>query len=86
MMGLYSAMLMGGGALGALQLSPVLTASDGNWQQAPCLVCVAPASVALVAITLSIKKNISETNKLPLNTLIWRRPRTALLIVGFGFC
>lgn len=52
MMGLYSAMLMGGGAL--------------------------------VAITLSIKKNISETNKLPLNTLIWR-PRTALLIVGFGF-
>ena len=43
-----------------------------------------PASVALVAITLSIKKNISETNKLPLNTLILG-PRTALLIVGFGF-
>ena len=82
MMGLYSAMLMGGGALGA-QLSPVLTASDGNWQQALAWFAL-PASVALVAITLSIKKNISETNKLPLNTLIWR-PRTALLIVGFGF-
>lgn len=75
-------MLMGGGALGA-QLSPVLTASDGNWQQALAWFAL-PASVALVAITLSIKKNISETNKLPLNTLIWR-PRTALLIVGFGF-
>ncbi len=82
MMGLYSAMLMGGGALGA-QLSPVLTAPDGNWQQALAWFAL-PASVALVAITLSIKKNISETNKLPLNTLIWR-PRTALLIVGFGF-
>ena len=82
MMGLYSAMLMGGGALGA-QLSPILTAPNGHWQNALAWFAL-PASFAFIAITFSIQKSPSQANKVSLNTLIWR-PRTGLLILGFGF-
>ncbi|OAT48884.1 cyanate transport protein [Proteus hauseri ATCC 700826] len=82
MMGLYSAMLMGGGALGA-QLSPILTEPNGHWQNALAWFAL-PASFAFIAITVSIKKSASQSNKVPLNTLIWR-PRTGLLILDFGF-
>lgn len=82
MMGLYSAMLMGGGALGA-QLSPILSELDGHWQHALAWFAL-PASFAFIAITFSIKKGLTQSNKISLNTLIWR-PRTAVLILGFGF-
>lgn len=82
MMGLYSAMLMGGGALGA-QLSPILTSPNGNWQQALAWFAL-PASFAFIAITISIKNSTTQPYKISLNTLIWR-PRTGLLILGFGF-
>lgn len=82
MMGLYSAMLMGGGALGA-QLSPILSELDGHWQHALAWFAL-PAGFAFIAITFSIKKGLTQSNKISLNTLIWR-PRTAVLILGFGF-
>lgn len=81
MMGLYSAMLMGGGALGA-QLSPLLTAPNGHWQSALAWFAL-PASFAFIAILFSIKNSNTSANKISLNTLIWR-PRTGLLILGFG--
>ncbi|MEY0489492.1 cyanate transporter [Proteus terrae] len=81
MMGLYSAMLMGGGALGA-QLSPLLTENYGHWQSALAWFAL-PAGFAFIAILFSIKNSATSANKISLNTLIWR-PRTGLLILGFG--
>ncbi|UIF91654.1 cyanate transporter [Cupriavidus sp. UYPR2.512] len=87
-MGLYSAALMGGGALGA-QLSPYVTALAGSWRDAlalwavPALAALALAWVALprTAASMAGKPAISPTGA---TRALLRRPRTWLLMACFG--
>lgn len=82
MTGLYSAMLMIGGALGA-QLTPLLAELTGRWQTALAWLAL-PALFALIALILTAKNQISQTPQNIVSQLL-RKPRAWLLIVGFGF-
>jgi len=85
-MGLYSAALMGGGALGA-QLTPVMSALTGNWRDSLALWAL-PAAVALLlawralprAAAVAPATRAAQGPTLPL----LRRPRTWLLMACFG--
>ncbi|MCO4892454.1 cyanate transporter [Cupriavidus sp. WGtm5] len=94
-MGLYSAALMGGGALGA-QLSPYVTELAGSWREAlalwavPALAALALAWVALprgpsrqpaLAAAAPAGPPASATGK---TRALLRRPRTWLLMISFG--
>ena len=83
-MGLYSAALMGGGALGAL-LTP-LAAHDGAWHGALAWWAL-PVLAALLLAWRALPRT-SETNALPSgpSPTRWmlRRPRTWLLMLCFG--
>lgn len=81
-MGLYSAMLMGGGALGA-QLSPVVADRTGSWRIGLGWVAV-PAAVALVTSALVLPRDSSvHAEGMDIGALL-RRPRTWLLMACFG--
>ncbi|HGN1706020.1 TPA: cyanate transporter [Providencia rettgeri] len=83
MTGLYSATLMAGGAVGA-QLTPILAEMTGHWQSALAWLAL-PALLALIAIFVNIKtKNTSEIQKISLWAFL-NKPRTWLLMAGFGF-
>ncbi|HEY1148165.1 MAG TPA: cyanate transporter [Pseudoduganella sp.] len=81
-MGLYSAMLMGGGALGA-QLSPLIAAASGSWQAGlawtalPVLLALALAARCLPHDAANRLAHISVSQLL-------RRPRVWLLMACFG--
>lgn len=81
-MGLYSAMLMGGGALGA-QLTPWVAAAGGSWHAG--LVWMAlPATLALVLAARSLPRDSSgQPGNLRLGDYL-RRPRVWLLMACFG--
>ncbi|WP_240745751.1 MULTISPECIES: cyanate transporter [Cupriavidus] len=95
-MGLYSAALMGGGALGA-QLSPYVTALSGSWREAlalwalPALAALALAWVALPRAHRNDRlpdhaaaRSQSAGQSAAITRTLLRRPRTWLLMGCFG--
>lgn len=79
--GLYSAMLMGGGALGA-QMTPILVQASGSWQIALAMLA-APAVVALALARRLPPDGASSTTPGTMSLLL-RRPRAWLLMACFG--
>ncbi|BDB26085.1 cyanate transporter [Cupriavidus sp. P-10] len=88
-MGLYSAALMGGGALGA-QLSPYVTELSGSWREAlalwslPALAALALAWVALPRATATATATAARQPSRGATRALLRRPRTWLLMGCFG--
>ncbi|USA48325.1 cyanate transporter [Acinetobacter sp. C26M] len=82
MMGLYSAMLMGGGALGAV-LAPMVTSISGDWKVG-LSIFVLPAFLALLFASCFLTKSVSPHKKMPSVILLLKQPRTWLLICCFG--
>ncbi|NIE97086.1 CynX/NimT family MFS transporter [Acinetobacter sp. Tr-809] len=82
MMGLYSAMLMGGGALGAV-LAPMVTSISGDWKVG-LSIFVLPAFLALLFASYFLTKSVSPHKKMPSVILLLKQPRTWLLICCFG--
>ena len=80
--GLYSAMIMGGGALGA-QLTPVLAGIAGDWRTALAWLAL-PAAVALVAARRVLEELGTAAPDAALTAALLRRPRTWLLMAAFG--
>lgn len=80
--GLYSALLMGGGALGA-QLAPVLAGRSGVWQVG-LVWLAAPALLAIVAVACGLQRDQPVAlEQGPLAALVgW--PRAWLLMSCFG--
>ncbi|KQV39159.1 MFS transporter [Rhizobium sp. Root268] len=82
MMGLYSSMLMAGGALGA-QISPAVAAATGSWQLGLGWTVI-PAAVAFIAGVIALPHGRAATmGGMGPGTLL-RRPRTWLLMACFG--
>lgn len=81
-MGLYSAMLMGGGALGA-QLAPLVATATGDWHAGLAWMAL-PAVLALWLVARSLPRD-TQRKAGPNKTLaILARPRTWLLMACFG--
>ncbi|MDG3578352.1 cyanate transporter [Rhizobium sp. YJ-22] len=80
--GLYSAMLMGGGALGA-RLTPLLVSHGYGWRPALAWLA-APALVAFAAACLILKDSRGSRPDRALTGQLLRRPRTWTLILAFG--
>jgi len=82
MMGLYSAMLMGGGALGAW-LAPIMTHVTAQWSLG--LACFAvPAVLALISTFIFLPSIVSSSvHQTPVKSLLIK-PRTWLLMLCFG--
>ncbi len=81
-MGLYSAMLMGGGALGA-QLAPWVAATSRDWRIGLAWTAL-PAALALVLAARSLPRAAAAAQG-PLSTARYlRRPRVWLLMACFG--
>lgn len=81
-MGLYSSMLMGGGALGA-QISPVIADWTGSWHMGLAWTAI-PAVIALPISSLTLPRaNFTRPGGSVAGALL-RRPRTWLLMACFG--
>lgn len=81
-MGLYSAMLMGGGALGA-QLAPLVASVSGNWRMGLAWMAV-PAILALALAIISLPANAAGQGRGGRALDLLKRRRTWLLMVCFG--
>ncbi len=82
-MGLYSATLMGGGAVGA-RLSPLIAALAGGWRVGLGWL-VAPAAAALLVAGLFLPRDPQRADSATIRVgHLLRRPRTWLLMVCFG--
>ncbi|WP_083383938.1 cyanate transporter [Cupriavidus sp. USMAHM13] len=82
-MGLYSAALMGGGALGA-QLTPLLAQWSGNWRGA-LAAWAAPAWLALLFAWRALPRPApARPGPAPAGARLLQRPRTWLLMACFG--
>jgi CP family cyanate transporter-like MFS transporter len=81
-MGLYSSMLMGGGALGA-QVSPVIAGWTGSWHMGLAWTAVL-AAVALLISVIALPRERSARPRGAVAGTILRRPRTWLLMACFG--
>ncbi|MGB6008118.1 MAG: cyanate transporter [Castellaniella sp.] len=82
-MGLYSAMLMGGGALGAQAAPWVAAAGGGNWHVGLVWMAV-PAALALALAARSLPRDVPVRQGRPAVTGYLRRPRVWLLMACFG--
>lgn len=80
--GLYSAMIMGGGALGA-RLTPWLAGGDHNWRFALAVLAI-PAVLALLTAIPILQETKSSGAKSNIAGKLLRRPRTWILMVAFG--
>jgi len=84
--GLYSATIMGGGALGA-RLAPWFAGAAHNWRYALSLLAI-PAVLALIAAVPILKEAPSTTKaagqKSGITATLLRRPRTWALMAAFG--
>ncbi|WP_409265367.1 cyanate transporter [Massilia sp. BHUDP2] len=81
-MGLYSAMLMGGGALGAM-LSPVVAEASGSWTAG--LACFAlPALLAVLVARVALPADARTRPGRRTTQALLGRPRTWLLMACFG--
>ncbi|MEQ4692857.1 MULTISPECIES: cyanate transporter [Providencia] len=84
MTGLYSSMLMAGGAIGA-QLTPLVAGSSGHWQAALAWMAL-PALFALIAVIVNIRTSSSSNTTGNGSVLAFlAKPRAWLLMIGFGF-
>lgn len=81
-MGLYSAALMGGGALGA-QLAPLVTTATGDWHWGLAWMAI-PAALALLLAIFCQPRDGTATEGGIRATALLRRPRVWLLMVCFG--
>ena len=82
MMGLYSAMLMGGGALGALT-APAVSSSTGLWFVGLAWFALPAAAALLLAwCFLPLDSGVGRTKRAA--RLLLARPRTWLLMLCFG--
>lgn len=80
-MGLYSAMLMGGGALGA-QATPVVAAASGSWRVG--LAVLAMPAIAALALATRLPRDGAFHAARGIMTTLLRRPRTWMLMACFG--
>lgn len=82
--GLYSAMIMGGGALGA-RLTPWLAGSDHNWRFALAALAI-PALLALFTATPILRETVSPSlnSGIDITGKLLHRPRTWVLMIAFG--
>jgi CP family cyanate transporter-like MFS transporter len=81
-MGLYSAMLMAGGALGA-QATPLVASASGSWHIGLAWMAL-PAALALVLAARSLPRGVADRQApLPVAAYL-RRPRVWLLMACFG--
>lgn len=80
--GLYSAMIMGGGALGA-RLTPWLAGTEHNWRFALAVLAI-PAVLALLTAIPILQETKSSGAKSNIAGKLLRRPRTWILMVAFG--
>lgn len=80
--GLYSAMIMGGGALGA-RLTPWLAGTEHNWRFALSVLAI-PAVLALLTAIPILKETASSGSKSGITGKLLRRPRTWMLMAAFG--
>jgi CP family cyanate transporter-like MFS transporter len=81
-MGLYSAMLMGGGALGA-QLSPLIAAASGSWQAGLAWTAL-PAVLALALAARCLPRDATGRQSPISVSRLLRLPRVWLLMACFG--
>ncbi|MFS8045895.1 cyanate transporter [Rhizobium sp. BR 314] len=81
-MGLYSSMLMGGGALGA-KAAPVVAGTAGAWQAGLAWLSI-PAVIALVLASIHLPADDRRTSGGNVTTHLLRRPRAWLLMACFG--
>lgn len=81
-MGLYSAMLMGGGALGA-QLAPWVAAAAGNWHLGLAWMALPAVLALLLAMRTLPREQAGRQAQLALGAYL-RRPRVWLLMACFG--
>jgi CP family cyanate transporter-like MFS transporter len=81
-MGLYSAMLMGGGALGA-QAAPLIAAAAGDWHVGLAWMVV-PAVLALSLAALCLPRDTIARQGRASAMVLLRRPRVWLLMACFG--
>lgn len=82
MMGLYSAMLMGGGAVGA-QLAPLIATAAGDWHVGLAWMAI-PATLALLLFKRGLPKEKQGSHGGNRACIFLRRPRTWLLMACFG--
>ena len=80
--GLYSAMIMGGGAFGA-RLMPVLTQAGYSWRAALAWLAV-PVAIALVAAWRILSDVQASRPDGTLTRRLLQRPRTWVLMAAFG--
>lgn len=80
--GLYSGMLMGGGAVGA-RLTPALVNNGYDWRTALAWLAV-PAAVAFCVAFLVLSDSKASKPDKDLTGLLLRRPRTWTLMIAFG--
>ncbi|TXL75639.1 CynX/NimT family MFS transporter [Vineibacter terrae] len=81
-MGLYSAMLMGGGALGA-QAAPLIAAAADDWHAGLAWMAL-PAVLALWLVARSLPQDVEPRIDGNTATTFLGRPRTWLLMACFG--
>lgn len=81
-MGLYSAMLMGGGALGA-QVSPMFAERFGDWRAGLAWIAV-PALAAMVLAAWCLPRDSAGQQRSNAAAVFLKRPRTWLLMACFG--
>jgi CP family cyanate transporter-like MFS transporter len=81
-MGLYSAMLMGGGALGA-QVAPRVAAAGGDWHWGLAWMAL-PAALAVVLAARSLPRDGADPQGALAVAAYLRRPRVWLLMLCFG--
>lgn len=80
--GLYSSMLMGGGALGA-QIAPIVARASGNWRLGLATLAL-PAMIALAMAARILPRHIiAGRDDRPIAALL-KRPRSWLLMICFG--
>ncbi|WP_019170948.1 cyanate transporter [Pseudaminobacter salicylatoxidans] len=81
-MGLYSAMLMGGGAIGA-QISPMIANISGNWHLGLAWLAI-PAFLAAALAFLHLPDDGARQQRGNVAMTLLKRPRTWLLMACFG--
>jgi len=81
-MGLYSAMLMGGGALGA-QLAPLVATASGDWHFGLAWMAL-PALMAVALAIACLPRDVARSQGGNATAKFLKRPRTWLLMACFG--
>ncbi|MBN8953396.1 MULTISPECIES: cyanate transporter [unclassified Rhizobium] len=81
-MGLYSSMLMGGGALGA-KAAPIVAGAIGSWH-AGLAWLVLPAAIALLLASIYLPADGGRASGRNVTAHFLRRPRVWLLMACFG--